>query len=447
MSLWTAQELGTRQPAAALRRAALLVVGGLVLSPAASRGQVLRIGGFDFNAGSRLQAVYSSNVEHVRPSSTTESLEDYYLVAGVDLEGDNQVSPTTGLSLSTGTSIERHFVRDDLDNSQNPFGYFDISSSTEFGRLILSGFGSYRRTSTSQTDAFSPRGLGRARDPRDEIRYGGGATYRARRLFTSMDYMRRTEEHDEEQFSSQNQQEDTTQFKLGYEVADRFQPYFSFQQIASAYPDNPSNDRTQQYKRFVLPFLVLREPSLSYTFTWQEEDLDDGTGVGWKPRHTIDVSDRLELSPSLGFEYFAQYDNYPQPAQDQIQFTYGALLKHQISRTASHSAALTRQPVQTLGSTLESDRTLYSYVFTKRDLFIYDLNFLAGASYEHTIPEGDSGQPAQDTIRYEASLRHALRLSRQLSRSMGYEYSYEDLNTDPEVIEEHRLTLSYTYLF
>ncbi len=412
--------------------------------PAVTMAQVLRIGGFDLNATAHLDGIYSSNVERERPDQSSGSRSDYYVVAKMDLTGSRLVGPGTTVDLDAGYSDERHFVRDDLDR---PYGNIGLRSITEAGRATIGVNVDYIRTAEPQKNAFSPQGLGSAYDPRSTFDYGVNANYVISKITMNGSYEHRFETHDLSQFQDQNQDEDRFNALVAYRVVERFSPGYSYENTKTTYENNPSNDHTTSNQRFLFPLIVWKKPQLVYTFTWQYEDQGTGIPPEWKPRNTVSLSDTRELAPNLSLSYTAQYDNYPQPAQDQIQFTYGAMLAHKISRTADHSVSVQRQPAKTLGSTLQSDQTTYQYTFSKQDLFIYNLNFMASAGYEHTIPEGNAAEPAQNTIRYDTYLQYRVDLTRRLSRALEYRYSYEDLNTNPEKLVEHRVTLSYQYSF
>jgi hypothetical protein len=425
----------------------VLCVSGVVQG---ARGQVLRIGGFDLNARAHSELVYSTNVERQRPGVTTEESEDYYAVLGLDFYGTRPVGRSTVLDLRTGISVEKHFVRDDLDNSSNPFGSFGLRSATDLGRLTVSGVFNYERLSQSSSDRFSTDGLGKARDPRTEVRYGGGAAYQAARLGAGLNYLKKDEEHDEEQFAERNMQEETIDAFVVYKLHERVEPSYRYELKETKYPNNPTSDRTQVNHRYIVPVrLRLESPSVDYAFMWQKEDRDDGIEPEWRPRHTLGVSDVRELSPSLSFAYYALYDNYPQPSEDQIQFTYGVQLRHKISRTADQVLGVMRQPVETFGSTLDSDQTRYEYQFNKKDLFIYDLTLNVSLQWQHTIPKletGGDGEP-QDTKTYDVRLHHDRPVTRRLSRTIEYSFMFEDNSDQPEDLVEHRISLKYEYQF
>lgn len=412
-----------------------------------ARGQVLRIGGFDFNARARSELVYSTNVERQRSDVTSEESEDYYVLVGLDLTSVRPVGRSTVLDLKTGVSVEKHFVRDDLDNSSSPFGSFGLRSQTDFGKLTVDMHVSYDRLSESSGDQFSPDGLGKARDPRTEISYGAATRYQANRLAAAFSYVQKDEDHDEEQFANRNLEETSTEGTVVYKLHERVMPAYRYEWRDSVYPKDSSANRTEVAHRYIVP-LILRfdDPRLDYAFMWQKEDRDDGVKPEWKPRHMLGIADTIELSPTLELAYFATYDNYSQPAEDQIQFQYGAKVRHQISRTANHSAGITRQPVETFGSTLESDETRYDYQFTKEDLFIYDLTLYLGWNWQHTLPsEGDDG--AQDKTTYDLRLTHIRSVSRRLQRTFEYSYQLENSSVEEEDLVEHRVSLKYDYQF
>ena len=424
----------------------LVLIAGTVI-PHSSFAQVLRIGGFDFNSKARLEGVYTTNVQRERPGITSASAEDYYVLAGLDLTGSRPVGQSTTLDLATGISEEHHFKRSDLDNSSNPFGHFNVRSSSEIGHLEVHAEANYDRNSQSQTDAFSPNGKGKARDPQDKILYGVGANYEVNRLSIGGDYTYSSTAHDLKEFQLQDQQEDRHAFFAGYKLAERLTPRYTYDWSNTKYPNNPESSRTQVTHRFMFPFMLMQEPNLTYTFTWQKEDKGDGNPVKWEPVNNISLADNRKLSESLAFSYFINYQNKQDPAQDDVQLTYGAALNHSISRTATETFTASRQPVNTLGSTLKTEMTMYRYFFTKSDLIIYDLNLGAGAGYEISVPYGDKTAPEQKTLRYDASLDYRKAITPRLNRSLSYAYSYENIDIQPPALVEHRVTLSYDYTF
>lgn len=444
------QRVGIRPATAGGSLRLLAVALAFAAVPRSALPQVLRVGGFDFNARAKSELTYTTNVQRERPGATTEEPEDYFVLVGLDLTSVRPVGRSTTLDLATGVSYEKHFIRDDLDNSSNPFGHFFLQSHTEAGRIVISAHAGYDRLSQSSADRFSPEGLGKARDPRTEIRYGIGASYQAARLAAGVDYRYKEEDHDEEQFAERNQEELSTDAYVAYRLHDRITPAYRYDKKDTKFPDNPGSDLVQVNHRYIVPFLIIeRNPRLEYAFTWQKEDRGDGLAPEWKPRHTLGLNDSRDLSPSLGFDYYAMYDNYPQPAEDQIQFTYGVSVRHKISRTASHSAGISRQPVDTFGTTTKSDQTRYEYRFSKSDLFIYDLTLQLNWQKQETIQHLEDGSEAdpEETITTDLRLVHARNIHSRLRRTLEYTYTHENSSSQPDDLIEHRFSLKYDYQF
>lgn len=413
-----------------------------------AHGQVLRIGGFDFNSKARVEGVYSSNVNRERPGETSEPPEDYYFVVGLDLNSTRQMGRATVIDISTGIAEERHFVREDLNNSENPFGRFALNSATDIGRLTFDAGLKFEKTAESQTDRFAPGGRARARDPRDIFQwYAGVRNNHARRLTWRARHDVNTEQHDLEKFQLDNREETGDTFMLDYDLTRRLRPGYAFNQLDSVYENNPENNRTRVKHEFLFPFLLLDKPNLTYSFIWQRDDRDDGTAVEWMPRNVLQLFDSRQLSPALSFTYYARYDDEQRPEKDDIRFQYGASLTHEISRSASHTISVDRQPVETLGTTLESDITQYRYQFTKSDLFIHNLDFSLYGEYQIAVPESDEANEEETTKRYGLTLSHIKNITPRFARRVKYLYSFEESNIQPGVLEEHRVTLGYDYFF
>lgn len=417
------------------------------LAGVSASGQVLRIGGFDFNSTARLQGVYTTNVERERPSQSVESREDYYVLTGIDLSSVKETGPGSRMDLRTGLTVEKHFIRDDLDNSSSPFGQLSLRVEQDFGHLRAYGAAGYQKLSDSNNDRFSPDGRGRTRDPRTESHYGGGAELAKGPLTMSGFYDFRQERHDEAQFLNRDLDETRYDYQAIWKFSERFKPGYHFDTTESAYPNEPASDTKEVNHRFLLPFRVLERPGLEYTFIWQKEDRGDGREVAWEPRHMVSLQDQRDLSQSVKFNYSVVYDNEKSAEQDDVQFTYRVGLTHEISRTAEHSISMERQPVETFGTTMKSDITRYRYSLRKRDLFVYNLNMEAYAELEEAVPMGDSAQETQEIMRYTVTLNHRRPLTRKLMRNWEYAFYQEDNSTISDTLAEHRLTLSYEYDF
>jgi hypothetical protein len=190
---------------------------------------------------------------------------------------------------------------------------------------------------------------------------------------------------------------------------------------------------------------LIKRPRVTYSLGVEKEDTQDEEGE-WEPRHAFSISDDADITPKLHLSAHAQYDIEQDKEEDDISFTYGVTLDHEISSTASQSLLFEREPVDTFASSTETDSTTYRYEFTKNDLFIYNLTFNFSATFEINEPLGGES-PTEETWTYDASLRHTTLISRNIERSLAYEYSLENSNLFEEDIEEHRVTLTYRYAF
>jgi hypothetical protein len=109
---------------------ARIAVAALLLLPCTvARAQFIRIGPFDFGATAKLEGIYTTNVDGVRPSSATKEMKDYYATASFDLTSSMTLFRNSTIGLSTGLTIEKHARRKDLDTLSEPFGRARIDTA------------------------------------------------------------------------------------------------------------------------------------------------------------------------------------------------------------------------------------------------------------------------------------------------------------------------------
>jgi hypothetical protein len=208
-------------------------------------------------------------------------------------------------------------------------------------------------------------------------------------------------------------------------------------------PDDVPKENVTQ--RILLRFQVFDKPSFNYGFGFEKADVGDEEG-DWDPIHNFTLQDSYQITSTLKLSGGATYEYDPNPEDDtDIAFTYGLALDHEISRTARQTLSASREPVNTFGSTATTDSTTYQYRFKKDDLFIYNLSFDFSVSYK--IDEQLETKEKDKVWTYGAGLAHIVPLSRQLNRKLEYRYTREDDQDEPELLEEHRVTLSYEYRF
>jgi hypothetical protein len=166
----------------------------------------------------------------------------------------------------------------------------------------------------------------------------------------------------------------------------------------------------------------------------------------WELVHNFDLTYETDLTDVLRLSASANYSIEQEEEADDIGFTYRVQLDHDVSSTVSQSLSLSKEPASTFGSTQDTDSTEVAYKFNKSSLFIRELAFNAGVTYTRDEPPGPDAV-VEKNWKYEAGLTHERTVTRRISRIIRYDYTREDLNTEKEILEEHRVTWEYDYSF
>ncbi len=410
--------------------------------------QVLRVGPFDLDARATLDAVYTTNVERERKSQARAERKDYYLAFGLDLNGDAPMSPSTVLSLNTGLAIEKHFVRDDLDNSQRPFGRIRLNSATELQRLSILGTAGWERKSESQEGVVIPGGKSnKTRNPGEKTDYGVKAEWDNDVLQLGAGYAYTRERYEKEEFKFGDKDESEITWLAGLKLMDNLGLRYSGSRKETEMPNAVGGATTtvdtKQNIDLIWTYLLSERIQLSYAFGYEKQDTDDDKG-DWKYTHTFGARDHIDLNSRLTLNYGASYQIKEEEREDDVKLTYDASLAHEYSSTFRHEAFASREPRTTFGSTQASDKTTLGYSFGKTDFIIPDLSLRFRYAYEITKTPR---LPEEKKTTIDFGIDHLAELTRHLSRRLAYEYTYEKTNLDPEILDEHRVTWSYVYNF
>jgi hypothetical protein len=415
----------------------------------AAHAQFLRLGPLDFAASTTIELVYTTNVEGERESEAKAEREDAFIVVSLDLISTAQVAPSTDVKLDTGMAIERHLNRTDLDNSSRPFGRARIDTVTELSRYTLSLSAGFERTSESTEKTAFPGSSSLTRRERDTYYYSAQLDWALDPFGWSMstDFSADRYVDEEDQFADQD---DTGYFfEAFWDITRRLALVYSYDRSLTELINDPEDEAEWELtQRIQLKWNIWERPNFTYGFGYEKEDTgEDPEDEGdWEMLHTFTIDDEYQLSPTLNLKLFASYEIEEVAEDDDVSFTYGASLSHEISRSARQSLSAVREPVNTFGSSSETDSTTFSYGFDKTDLFIYNLAFDFTASYAIDDPLAP-GQPTEKKTTIGTGLAHAVPLSRQLTRSLSYRYTWEDSNLEEEILDEHRVTLSFEYTF
>lgn len=435
-------------PACAVRAGGLLAWVLVLAMPCVASAQFLRIGPFNFTAKAKLEGVYTTNVEQERPSEATADREDYYLITGLDLASRAEMSPNTALDIETGVTLEKHFKRPDLDNSSDPFGKLRLSALTELGHYTFNVFAGVERTSESAEDTYDPQQR-KKRDVQDKQEYGAVVDWKRSgvSLQGSVDFT--SERHADKIFQDADQDEQTWNFMADWRITKTLGLSYSMERTKTELVNNPDANMGWQTTEnisvdWMLP--ILKRPSLTYRFGMEKEDTDQEKG-SWEPTHALNLSDAWVLSPVLRLSVGAAYTYEQSPEENDIALTYLVSLEHDIGQTAMQTLTLTREPVRTLGSTADTDNTTVHYNFTKRDLFIYNLTWTLDVEYSRDTPLNSDLGESETVWTYGTGLTHSRAITRKIERQLTYKYDREDSSLEDEILDEHRVTLSYVYTF
>ncbi|MCB1068740.1 MAG: hypothetical protein KDL31_00195 [Kiritimatiellae bacterium] len=410
----------------------------------------MRLGPFDFDAKTGLEGIYTTNVDEVRPSEATAEMEDYYAIWSFDLFSTTAFNPNTKVQLDTGISIEKHANRPDLDNSESPFGRFLLRFDTDLNRFVVYGEVSYEKSSDSQTldDIFIPEGYPRkGRRIGSTLDYLGGVDWSYDRYSAGASYEYSEERYDDEDYKDGEKDEATYSYYFSIDLLQNLAIGYEFEHKETAYiNDTPPETIIEETQTINLDWdlQLVKRPRVTYTLAIENEEKSTTAPSDWQLTHTVRVEDDWNFAQNLAFGYYASYEYKQEYTADEIAFLYGATLDHQINALASQRFSAERQPVETFGSTDETDETTLSYLLEIKDIFIPDLKFSGGITHTISVPVDG---PTERTWEYDVTFAHSRSLTRNLSRVLAYNYSLEQSNFYDEDLEVHEVSLSLVYTF
>ncbi|MFH0953352.1 MAG: hypothetical protein V1873_03380 [Verrucomicrobiota bacterium] len=451
----------------AVKRAAA-AVALLCMSSVRVDAQFLRLGPLDFDAVASLEGVYTTNVDGARPSQTTKEQEDYYMVAALNLKSSSSVLRNSTLDVDTGIAVEKHAKRKDLDTLSEPFGNARIDNTTRSGRYTLHLNAFMGKTARTQQGTYIS-GTFMKRDVNTVSGYGAELTWVRGKIRWQARGSYARERHQDPEFQTGDRNSKDLGFGAAWTFSKRVSLRYDYSRSRTVTINEPdSYSGWDESQNAGLEVRLLTRPLLTYALG-VENQMSQGVQEGWEPTHTLAISDTRSLSKKLSLSADATYRKEQTKDVNDISFTYSVSMNHALSRTARQELRLTREPVNTFGSTIDTDSTTVDYSFQKADLFMYHLNLVLGISYARNKPLGAPPPPvvtsaesmavetastevapsgeAEETWTYSASLSYDRKVSRKLSRSLAYGYSYEESNFVDEPLEEHRVTLTYKYAF
>ena len=414
--------------------------------------QFLKVGPFLFDAEARLEGVYTTNVEGQRKSEAERegvSREDYFLVTGLKLNSSANVFYNTLISIDSGIAIEKHFKRPDLDNSENPFGEINIDLAFDYRHLVVNSYFRTYRASESKTDTFIQSNK-KKRAVNNELGYGGGVAWQMRTIEIYSTYSFGSIRYEDKAFKSGD--EDQTHIVAGT----RWQPKrliglfyeYSDEQTDLVTKDESDSTVTEQFG-FIGSLHIWERPSIDYTLGYENKDKNGKKTQG--PSHSLSVSDALNLTrpdSRLQIKAFANY-NFKKDidTDDEVKFIYGVEVRHELGKTAVQELLLSQQPVRTFGSTKDSEESRAQYSFKKEDLFLYNLTGDFYTRFTRDDPKGDPELELEKKWEWGIKIDYKREMTRKIERKLVCYYEWEKSNLEPEVLDEFRISLEYSYQF
>lgn len=431
--------------------AVLLCAVLLLLAPVEAFAGPVRVGGLEVQPTANLTLGYDSNVDGAYPEDETPNYrkDDFYVKPGVTLRfAPIRLPPSTTVTLNGSWAYEDYFKRNDLDTDvYNLSAGFD----TVMTYLTLNGsFVASRQTDHSQDETYYPGGT--SRDPNNTIDAAINANFALRkfRFTASQTYSR--EVHDLKEYKEGNQQEWSTTLSAYYDFLTWASFFYSWNRDETELLEVDEDNTVDTTEDFgisgVIPTSILRRPAVTWSIGGtREKSNTDTEDPRWEFTYNLGVSDTIQLDKCLTLSYNVSWDSEDNKDEDEVGFTYGINLTHLWGPHITQTFGYTREPVDTFGSTTDTDTTTFSYALSIANFFLKGLSAGYSISYEISDPlEGDS--PTEYTTTQSVNLSHSRVLSKHLSRTISYVYQWENTNAHHDgPMQEHTIEYLLNYVF
>ncbi len=464
------------------------VWGAVLLTLAATASaQTFRVGPLYMTAVGNVDFAYDSNVDETTEDEVKEgySRDDFYWMPGLSIvSAPVPMRPSTMLSLAAAVAYQDYFERSDLDTETYNVS---LGFQTAHPRLTLSGNASADYSVESEEHAYVPGGF--SRDPMTTHIADISANWNYRRLRMEGRSAFTRERHDYEEYWADDQDEavlfagayldniyrvnflasleqtDTTFMEADKEENETVTtlgadwPVFSWgglfytweKTVTEYLPEGKETEETDGTLGIngTIPIDWIRHPKITYSIGIEHEQTTEANGEEtdeWQPVHTITVSDEYQLTKTVEILGSATWDD--DVAEDEVEFTYNVRLVQQIGARAEHALSFTQEPKPTFGSTSDTETTTYGYNLDVKDILFYNLNMNLGVTYEEETPLGEVNALTEKTTTYNWGLNHTRKLSRQLDRTLSYQYTWEKSDMDKTgATIRHLVIYGFAYTF
>jgi len=412
--------------------------------------QLLRAGPFEISPNASVEGIYSSNVEGVRESDAEEEREDYFVIFGGGATIEADLSPNWFVGTDLNLEVERHFNRTDLDTDSidDLFGNITFVNDVTRGRYELSLLASYERAREVREDTFIS-GSFQTRDPVELLDVDTVLSWSVRELTLVGGYAFSRERHDEEEFEEGDSDEHLITFSADYTVNSRIDVFYDYERERTDLinqEDAPGNEEWLDTDTVGLRFQVVPEqPDVVYTLAAEREDDVDEEGE-FELIHSILFNHEWDITGTINLRANVDWTFEEEEEEDDVSFVYNLTLTHLIGQTARQIINFSQEPRDTFGSTQDTESLAASWRLTKDDLFIEGMSLATEIGYTRDEPS-EADAETEEAWTYEVTVAYSEDITRSITRTLEYSYFLEDLNTEEEILDEHRVSLTLDYDF
>lgn len=426
--------------------AGLALAAAVALGAAGAARAQLKLGVWDVTVSPSVGLAYNSNVDGAYPEEESETLrkDDFYWTPAIALTAAGvRMRPDTTLGLSGNLAYEDYFKRNDLDTETYNAA---LTFQTVRPWTMLNGSASVDYSVESEEDTYYPGGA--VRDPALTLEGALGWQLKWNRWQFDLQGTYTRERHDYEEYQNDDQDEVDAIGTLTLKMWEWMNAFVSYEWDDIDYRLEETEDETTKTTTLGFTGSFFSNPLVTYTLGIEQEktgkgDKDDGK---WKPTHDISVTYTKQLQKNLDFAASLTWSD--DVDADEVSTTFDVSLKHVWSVYFSHSVSASMEPRKTLGSNADTETTTYTYTATLSGLPLKGMHFGFTASYEEERPLDDKDALTEDTTTFDFSAGHTRELTRKLSRSLDYTYSWEKSNFHHDgAMETHEVIYSLQYRF
>lgn len=411
--------------------------------------QTFRAGPFDFTVKGTADLGYESNVDSAYPEDEDPLYDksDFYWMPGLALQSSAaRIRPNTTFNLAGTCEYQDYFKRNDKDSE-----LYDFSADfrTVFPRLTLHGNGIATRTADAEQDAYRPGGS--VRDPMQTVEGSFSANWNFKKLRLEGDFDYSQERHDKEIYQTDDQDETVVSAGAYLDLFTWGSMFYTWKNDVITYQKvDKETDETTQNAGFSGTVPKIVHPHLTYSVGAEHKDSktngEQDEEPKWEPTYSVGAQDSLAFTKTVLLSASADWENKVE--DDEVTFRYDAELSQQLTPSLRHAATYSREPQDTFGSNADTETTTFGYAFDAKDVIIRGLGASFSATYKLEKPLDEEDAETEKTTTYNASVTHVRQISKRLSRSLTYAYSWENSNLHHDgAKEEHLAIYGFTYDF